>query len=210
MHAHDHALVHRVTGLDEHAASVIQLAQGVGEDFTGVHADEHAVLAAGNVSLVRLVSIEYVGDQARPTCEVEKLVGKADQAARGNAVLQPHTAAPIGLHVHQLALALAQGLHHATLVLLLHIGGHQFDRLALDAVDLLEHHPWLAHGQLIALAAHVFQQDGQVQLAPPRHLEDAVLTGLAHAKGHVALQLLLQAVPDLAAGDELALSAGQR
>jgi hypothetical protein len=54
--ADDHALVHRVVGAHEHAAAVVQLAQGVGEDLAVVHGDQHAVLAAADLALVRLVA----------------------------------------------------------------------------------------------------------------------------------------------------------
>ena len=77
-------------------------------------------------------------------------------------------------------------------------------------VDLVEHDARLAHRELVAFAAHVLQQDGQVQLAAARDLEDAVFVGLPHLQRDVALQLALQPVPDLAAGDELAFAAGQR
>jgi hypothetical protein len=80
----------------------------------------------------------------------------------------------------------------------------------LLAVDVLEHHARLGDGQLVALAAHVLQQDGQVQFAAAHHLEDAVFAGLLDAQRHVVLQFLLQAVPDLAAGDVLAFATGQR
>ena len=49
-----------------------------------------------------------------------------------------------------------------------------------------------------------------MQFAAAHHFEDAFLVGFLHAQRHVVLQFLLQAVPDLAAGDELAFAAGQR
>jgi hypothetical protein len=121
--------------LDEHAAAVVQLAQRVGEDLAVVHGDQHAVLAAGDLALVRLVAVEDVGDQAGTAGQVHELVGEADQAPRRDAVFQAHAAAAVRLHVHQLALALAQGLHHAALVLVFDVGRHQLDRLVLLAVD---------------------------------------------------------------------------
>ena len=49
-----------------------------------------------------------------------------------------------------------------------------------------------------------------MQLAPARDFKHAVFGRFPHAQGHVALQLFLQAVPDLAAGDVFALAPGQR
>ncbi len=100
--------------------------------------------------------------------QVQELVLEADQPARRDAVLQPHAAAAVGLHVDQFALALAQRLHHAALVLVFDVDRHQLDRLVPLAVDLAEHDARLAHRQLVAFAAHVLQQDGQVQFAAAR------------------------------------------
>jgi hypothetical protein len=74
------------------------------------------------------------------------------------------------------------------------------------AVDVLEHHARLGHCQLVTFAAHVLQQDGQVQFATAHHFKNAFFVGFLHAQGHVVLQFLLQAVPDLAAGHELAFA----
>ena len=51
---------------------------------------------------------------------------------------------------------------------------------------------------------------GQVQFAATANFENSIVIGIVHAQRHVGLQFLLQAVPDLAAGDELAFAAGQR
>ena len=60
---HNHAFVHRVTGLHKHAATVIQLTQGVGEDFTVVHGNQHTVFTASDVAFVWLIAVKDVGDQ---------------------------------------------------------------------------------------------------------------------------------------------------
>ena len=210
MDAHNHAFVHRVVGFDEHAATVVELAQGVGENFTRVHGNQHAVFASANVTFVWLVAVKDVGNQARATGQVQKLVGKANQAARRNAVFQAHTATAVRLHVHQLALAFAQGLHHAALVGFFNVGGHQFDRLVLVAIDLAEHDTWLGHGQLVAFAAHVLQQNSQVQLAATHDFKNTFFVGFFDAQRDIVLQLFLQAVPDLAASHILAFATGQR
>jgi hypothetical protein len=77
-------------------------------------------------------------------------------------------------------------------------------------LTVLEHHARLGDGQLVAFAAHVLQQDGQVQFAPAHDLEDAVFAGSFTRSATLELQFLLQPVPDLAAGDVLAFAAGQR
>jgi hypothetical protein len=52
---------------------------------------------------------------------------------------------------------------------------------------LVEHHARLAHGQLVAFAAHVLQQDGQVQFAAAADLEDAVLVGVLDTRSATLL-----------------------
>jgi hypothetical protein len=68
----------------------------------------------------------------------------------------------------------------------------------------------LRHRELVALAAHVLEQDREVQLAAAGDLEDALLGGVAHAQRDVRLQLAVEPVADLPAGDELAFATGER
>ena len=49
-----------------------------------------------------------------------------------------------------------------------------------------------------------------MQLAAAHHLKNTFFVGFLDAQGHVVLQLFLQAVPDLPAGDVLALAPRQR
>ena len=85
-----------------------------------------------------------------------------------------------------------------------------FDRFLFFTVHQLEHHTWFGDCQLVAFAAHVFQQYGQVQLAAPRHLVDAFFIGVDHAQRHIGLQLACKPVAQLATGHELAFAPGQR
>ena len=79
------------------------------------------------------------------------------------------------------------------------------------AVDLVEDDARLRHRELVAFAAHVLEQDRQVQLAAAHHLEDAVLVGVAApCSATLRLQLAVEPVADLPAGDELAFAAGER
>ena len=74
--ADDHAFVHRIAGPHEHAATVIEFAQGIGEDLAVVHGDQHAVLRLPMSPFVRPVAVEDVGDQARTTGQVQEFVEK--------------------------------------------------------------------------------------------------------------------------------------
>ena len=64
--------------------------------------------------------------------------------------------------------------------------------------------------QLEALAPHLLDEDGQLELAPAADLERLGRLGRADLDRDVAEDLLLEAGLDLAAGDVLALATGQR
>ncbi|KCB28214.1 hypothetical protein L543_2719 [Bordetella hinzii L60] len=209
--ADDHAFVQRFAGADEHAAAVLQLPEGIGHGIAVVLADQHAIAALADRAFAhRRVLMEGVAHQARAARERQELVLEADQATRRDDVFQAGAAAAIGLHVLQVAAAAAQLFHYPALVRIFDIHRQGFERLALHAVDFLEHHARARDGQLIAFAAHGFKQDGQVQFAAARDFEHRVVAGVAHAQRHVGLELSLQAVAQLAAGHELAFAAGQR
>ena len=57
------------------------------------------------------------------------------------------------------------------------------DRLALHAVDFAVNNPGLGDGEFIALTAHVFNQDRQVQLAAAADLERIRGVGVAARAG---------------------------
>ena len=71
-----------------------------------------------------------------------------------------------------------------------HIHHKALHGLALLAVDLLEQHTRGADLELIALAAHGLDQDGQVHLAAAGHIEgESVAFDLGDAQGHVLQRL---------------------
>jgi hypothetical protein len=208
--ADHHALVERIAGLDEHAAAVVELAERVGDGLAVVLADQDAVLAPFDLALVRLVAVEDVADQAGAARQVQELVLEADQAARRDLVVEAHPAHAVRLHVDEVGATLAERLHDGALVLVLDVGGDELDRLEPGVALVVEDDARLRDGELVAFAAHVLEQDRQVQLAAAHDLEDAVLVGVAHLERDVRLQLAVEAVPDLPAGDELAFAAGER
>ena len=95
-------------------------------------------------------------------------------------------------------------------MLVFDVGGDLLDRFVTLAADFMEHHARLRDSQLVAFAAHVLEQDGQVQFAATHHFEDAVFVGVAHLECDVRLQLAVEPVADLPAGDELAFATRER
>src|SRR5690606_22044634 len=206
------AFVNLVARRQKQLAARLQGFQRVGQRGTGSHGHQHAVLAVGHFAgLDRAVVAEGRGQDAGTRGQGQEVVTEADQAARRDGVFQAHAALAVGDHVGQVALAQAHLLHHRALVLLLDVDGDVLVRLLLLAGFVLDdHHFRAAHGQLEAFTAHGFDQYRQVQLATPGDLELLGALALLDAQRHVVQQLLVQAILDVAAGDELAFLAGER
>ncbi len=100
--------------------------------------------------------------------------------------------------------------HHAA-VLLRHLDVDFLHRLQhLAGVRIFaQDHFGRADLELVALAAHRLDQDGQVQLAAAADQEGVGRVGRLDAQRHIALQLALQALLQLAAGAPGALAAGK-
>ncbi|KAG0772097.1 hypothetical protein G6F22_015982 [Rhizopus arrhizus] len=158
--------------------------------------------------------VEHVEQQARTLGEGLELVLETDQATGRDRVFQAHAALAVRLHVLQLALAGAQLFHHAALVDFFDVHHQLLDRLHHLAVDFLDDHFRARHGQLVAFATHVLDQHRQVQLATAGDQELVGIFQLFDLQGHVVDLFTVQAVLDLAAGQELAtgqvLVAGER
>ena len=73
----------------------------------------------------------------------------------------------------------------------------------------MKDHLGAAHAELEALAAHGLDEHRQVQLAAAAHLEGVGAVRVLHPQSHVVLQLLLEALPDAAALDVLAVLASE-
>jgi len=140
----------------------------------------------------------------------QELVAVAEQAAAGHTELQTHTVGTQRLHLLQDGLALAQTGHDSTLILSGDIDDDVLHRLVGLAVDDLGQNVRGRDLQLIAFAAHGLDEDGQMHLTAAHDTEGIGGGGILHLQSDVLQQLFLQTVTDLAAGDILALTAGQR
>jgi hypothetical protein len=96
---------------------------------------------------------------------------KADQATGRDAVFDTDATATVRHHVLQVALALTEAFHDATLSVFFDVDGQLFVRLALNTVDRLLDDARTTDCQLVAFAAHVFEQDAEVQFATPGDVE---------------------------------------
>ena len=96
----------------------------------------------------------------------------------------------MGGHLDELAAAGADELHHGAELVVRHFDDQALERLFGDAVVLVQHDVRLADRQLVAFAAHRFDQHGEVQHAAAEDLERVGAVGRLDAEGDVALQLL--------------------
>ena len=136
-------------------------------------------------------------DDGRALRGVEHPRAQADQAAGGNREADVCVIVARG-HLYQLAAAGADHLHHGAELVVRHFDHQGLERLFRDAVVLVEHHVRLADRELIALAAHGFDQHRQVQHAAAEDLERIGAIGRLDAEGDVALQLFEQAAREVA------------
>ena len=167
-------------------------------------------MAIGNFAGQRCEAVEDVALQSGAAGGVHELALEADESARGHAIFDAHAAAAVVRHVLQLGLATAERFHDAALVVLVDVDGQRFERFVHHAVDGLGEHARLADGELIAFAAHVLDEDGEMQFAAAGDAEHVGIGGFIDAQRDVALELAHQALANLAAGDELAFLAGER
>ena len=115
------------------------------------------------------------------------------------------------LHLDHLGAPGPQLLHDDAHVLLRHIDHQLLIGLQPLAVGAeLGDHPGTGDLELESLAPHGLHQDAEVELAPTGHTVGVGTVGLLHPQRHIALQLPVQAVLQLAAGDVLPIPPGER
>ena len=119
----------------------------------------------------------------------EKFRAETDESAGRDSVIQPHPAAAVGAHVVESAAPRAQELHDLSLVTLLDIDSELLEGLAELTVNLLENHPWAGDGELVAFAAHVLDENREMQLAPSGDQKAIRIARVLHAQGDVVNQL---------------------
>ena len=208
--ADDHALVHLLAGAHQQGAALLSVEQTVGDGLAGLKADQRTGGAVGNHASPDIVTVEDLVDDAFAVGIGQELVAVAEQAAAGHPELQADTVSAQRLHLLQDGFALAQTGHHSTLILGGNVDDNMLHGLVGLAVDDLGQNVRGRDLQLIAFAAHGLDEDGQMHLTTAHDTEGIGGGGILHLQSDVLQQLFLQTVTDLAAGDILALTAGQR
>ena len=206
-------LAHHLTGIDllarvdEEFAAILQLVDGVGEGRARFEGNHRAVHTPFDVALVGLIFLEPVRHDGFALRGREHVGSEADDATRGDVELDVRALA-LAFHRGHFALSARHHVNHLRGEFVGHVDGELFNGLAANAIHLLEYDLRLPHLQLVALAAHRFDEHREVQhaSATDNPLVRSVFVGF-HAQGEVLLQFLLQSVVDVARGDEFALFA---
>ncbi len=166
MNADDHAVIDFHAGVDHHRAAIFQVEQGVGRCLTVIVGDQDAVHAAADLALVGLIIVEQPVHDGRAARVGQKLRLIADQAARGRVEDEALAVAARGAQLDHLGLALRHLLHDDAGMLLVHVDDHFLDGLEkLAAFVLLHHHAGARYGELEALSAHGFDENGELEFA---------------------------------------------
>ena len=194
----DHAGVHLFTGADEENAALLCVEQTVGDSLAAFEGNQRALLAVGDVSLVRLIAGKNGVHNAVALGVGHELSAVADQSAGRNVELKTGVAA-VGLsHGNQLALSLAENLNDVSGELIRNVDDALFHRLQLLAVlVVLVDDLCLGNCEFIALAAHGLNENRQMKLASSGNLEGIGGIGILNAKGYVCIQLAVQTVTDV-------------
>src|SRR6478752_8698985 len=199
--ADDHALVDVGRRVGEEDAALLEVDHGVRGDGAGTVRDERAARARRDGAEPRLVVLEDVVGDARAAGLGEELGAEADEATARHEELHADPAGAVVGHLLHAALAGGHDLRDRAEELFGGVDREALDRLVHLAVDLTRHDLGLAHGQLVALAAHLLDEDGEGQLATALHLPRVGTLGVEDAQRHVADELLVEAVLDHAGRD---------
>ena len=126
----------------------------------------------------------------------QELRTESDQSACGDKELHTDIAGQLR-HIRQLRLACAECLHDRAHVLLRHLYGQILHRLAFLPIDRLINDLRFADLQFIALAAHLLDQDGEMQLTASRHFEHICRIRLLNVHRNIRLDLLKETVANM-------------
>ena len=128
-------------------------------------------------------------------CDRHQLGAQPEQPSRRCLGRHDGTAGVARADVDHTALARGQGLGDGADVVVGNVHDAALERLHAAAVDHARDDLGPAHLELVALAAHRLDEDGQLQLATSRHLHHVGRAGVGDADGDVAEHLALKPRP---------------
>ena len=208
--ADHHALVDALSRAHEHAAALLQLPERIRDRLAAFGGDQNAIAPVRYVAFDRRVTVEHVREQPRAAGDIHELALKADQSARRDAVIETRTTAAVGFHVRQIATARSERLHYCALMRVLDVDRQLLERLVTLTAAVAVDHAGSRHCEVVAFAAHVFEQDGEMQLAAAVDREHVGVGGIFDPERNVGHDLARQPLAQIAAGDIFAVATGER
>src|SRR5271155_530128 len=169
----DHAFVNVDAGPDEERAALLQIVESVGGRKSGTVGDQRAGWTMRNFALPLDVSIKKRIHDDGATRVGKQSAAQSNEPAAGHAEFDAHAPVAVIVHVGDFAFARANVLHdHADkffgdIDAEVFNGLHQFAVFFIALGDNLR----LADHELVALATHHLDQNGELQLAAPKNLE---------------------------------------
>lgn len=148
-------------------------------------------------------------DEAAPGGGGHVLGAKPDESPGRDGVIEAHPTLSIGRQIGKFPLAGAEHFHDASLMGILDVHGELLPGLAYVAVDSLHDDAGAAYRELIAFAAHGFDENGKVEFPPPGDQESIRVFGVFDGQGDVVDDLPPKAFPDLSAGEVFSVSPGE-
>ena len=208
--ADDHPLVDVGARPDDERAAFLEVDEGEGGRLPRAVGDEAAGRSRPELAVPRLEPLEDVVEDAGPARLGEELGAEPDQAAGGDDDVHPHPARAVVDERLRPSLAKGEQLRDDAEVLLGHVDRDALHRLVHLAVDDAGHDLRLADRQLESLASHLLDQHRELQLAATLHLPHLGPLGREDAQRDVSDELGLEPALDLARGQLVAVSAGER
>ena len=157
-----------------------------------------------------LVAMEHVVGDTGATGLGEELGVEADQAARGDEVLEADASGAVIHGLRHAAFAQREQLRDDAEEVVGHVDRERLDGLVDLAVDLAGDNLGTADRQLEALAAQGLDEDGELELAAALDDPGVGTSGVLDTERDVADQLGIEAVLQHAGGEAAALEAGER
>ena len=143
----------------------------------------------------RPVALADLVEQRGPARVGQQLAAIADEAADREHELHPDAAVGVGRHLLEAALAAGERLLDLADVVGRDVDRDPLVRLLGLAAGLVEDDLGAADGELVALAAHLLDEDGQLELAAAADLERVARVGRVDLDADVAQDLAARGGP---------------
>ena len=170
MFADDLAFINIDDWLDEELAALLQIEQREGDGLACAHGDHGAACTVFDFACVGVVAVEDVVHDAE-AARIGHEFSTISQKSSGRNEIGQTGHAVGGVHRLDAAAPLAKLLHDGAHVFLRDVDGQFFDGFLCDAIHFLQNDLRTRHLEFIAFAAHLLNENGEVEFATSGDLE---------------------------------------